>query len=107
MKPFIKIEPVASCNLNSASLAKSVKEIEKMLNGIYDKFEPPETYDTREIERVYSFRRSWMISPEEREWVIQRFEELLKDKNYKPKFFDESEFERIRERHEKLSFIKS
>lgn len=105
MKPFLKIEPVAWINHNSSSLAKSVKEIEKRINGIYDKFEPPMsgTYTGRDIEKAYSWRGHWMVSPEEREWVIQRFEELLKDKDYKSQYFGEGEFERIRERHKTLS----
>ena len=92
----IKIEPVYSLNISPPELKTATTKIENRINGIYPPFEPPETYDNREIERMYSWRGHWMISPEERKWVEQKFEELLKDKDYKPQYYDENEFERMR-----------
>lgn len=94
-----KVKPVFSINVSDDDLKKSCEEIERRINGIYGPFVEPTDYTGKDIERGYSWRDHWMNSPELKKWIEKKFEELLKDKNYKSQYYGENEFNRIRERH--------
>jgi len=55
-----------------------------------------ENYTGKDIERWYSNRG--FNPPEDKVWIIEKFEELLRDKEYKPQYFCEIEFNEMRKR---------
>lgn len=52
----------------------------------------------RDLEREFGMRGCWPICLEYKQWLEERFDEHFRNSNYKPQYFDQEEFDRIRKK---------
>lgn len=52
----------------------------------------------KELERAFGCRGCWPYCLEHRKWVEDVFDEQFRNSNYKPQYFDQEEFDRIRKK---------